>query len=482
MKPSQLQRCMQTRIPTSTLIGVCLLMAVTMTFAAGAPMDILNARNPRVQAVMAVQDEWTPALLRLPGVVGTATGVNADGEVAIKVYLESAGAVGLPPFLSGVPVDIEVSGMFTARAENLTTTDQWQRPVPIGVSTGHPQITAGTIGARVKDAAGNRFALSNNHVYANNNAGKIGDSQVLYDGDIVLQPGTYDGGSIANGDGIGWLYAFKPLLFNGSINYIDAAIAYVPLDKTIGTVGNYLVDVSTPDRGYGTPSSTITPVDELVVGVVNNKGETEPNESTKATKVLKYGRTTGQTTGWVDAINWHGYVCYETRGARCSKQAYFKEQILIWPGTFSAGGDSGSLIVTEAGNHPVALLFAGGSVHTIASPIEFVLDAFNVSIDGIETPNTAPSVSINTPGNGSSFKYGESIKFSGYASDLEDDALTELSWASNIDGPIGSGGSFSEALSSGTHTITASVTDSGGLTGTDTVTITVNEGTAPVIQ
>ena len=36
------------------------------------------------------------------------------------------------------------------------------RPIPIGISTGHPDITAGMIGARVTDGAGNVYALSNN--------------------------------------------------------------------------------------------------------------------------------------------------------------------------------------------------------------------------------------------------------------------------------------------------------------------------------
>ena len=37
-------------------------------------------------------------------------------------------------------------------------------------------------------------------------------------------------------------------------------------------------------------------------------------------------------------------------------------------GTFSAGGDSGSLIVTQRGNNPVGLLFAGSSQFTFATP------------------------------------------------------------------------------------------------------------------
>jgi len=64
--------------------------------------------------------------------------------------------------------------------------------------------------------------------------------------------------------------------------------------------------------------------------------------------------------------------------------------------------------------------------------------------------------------------------------DAEDgDLTTSLVWVSNLDGQIGTGGSFSAVLSSGTHTITTTVSDSGGLTSSNAITITVEK---PVIQ
>ena len=51
-----------------------------------------------------------------------------------------------------------------------------------------------------------------------------------------------------------------------------------------------------------------------------------------------------------------------------------------------------------------------------------------------------------------------------------------------IDGPIGNGGSFSKSdLSVGVHTITATVTDSGGLTGFDAARITVFTNTTVLV-
>ena len=92
--------------------------------------------------------------------------------------------------------------------------------------------------------------------------------------------------------------------------------------------------------------------------------------------------------------------------------------------------------------------------------------------------NDPPTVSITSPADGSTFDSEATITFEGTASDTEDGDLTaSLSWTSSIDGPIGTGGSFSTALSDGNHTITASVTDSGGKTGSASISITV--GTPP---
>ncbi len=94
------------------------------------------------------------------------------------------------------------------------------------------------------------------------------------------------------------------------------------------------------------------------------------------------------------------------------------------------------------------------------------------------TVNAGPSASITSPADGTGFNAGDSVSFVGTASDSEDGDLTSsLSWTSDLDGAIGTGGSFTmSSLSSGTHVITASVTDAGGLSSSDTITLTVNGG------
>jgi hypothetical protein len=56
--------------------------------------------------------------------------------------------------------------------------------------------------------------------------------------------------------------------------------------------------------------------------------------------------------------------------------AYFTNQVSINGGTFSAGGDSGSLVVDTGTSRPVALLYGGNTVSTVANPIQDVIAAF----------------------------------------------------------------------------------------------------------
>ncbi|HKS37419.1 MAG TPA: hypothetical protein VJW76_09535, partial [Verrucomicrobiae bacterium] len=81
---------------------------------------------------------------------------------------------------------------------------------------------------------------------------------------------------------------------------------------------------------------------------------------------------------------------------------------------------------------------------------------------------------ITAPATGASFAFGTTIQFTGSATDTEDGNRTaNLVWTSSIDGQIGTGGSFSRVLTAGTHTITATVADTGGKTGTRSISVTV---------
>ncbi|MFP4489345.1 MAG: PKD domain-containing protein [Bacteroidales bacterium] len=401
----------------------------------------------KVQKVMDIQDRVTEALFRNPEVVGTGTGIDDSGNPAIVVYtmtrveqrpdinIENVGLgerpTALPVSIDRVPVVPKVTGMFKAFSD---PTARFPRPVPIGVSTGHPDITAGTIGCRVKDSQGNVYALSNNHVYANVNEASTGDN--------VLQPGPYDGG-VNPDDAIGTLYDYVPIDFSAD-NEMDAAIALVST-STLGT--------ATPSNGYGTPSTSLA---NAQIGL----------------KVKKYGRTTGYTFGEISELNVTVDVCYETRGPyNCVKSARFINQFTITPGDFSAGGDSGSLIVTDDGNNePTGLLFAGSSSHTIASPIGVVLSEFGVTIDN-ESGGTVNSPPV------ADFTYtidGLNVDFTDQSSD-SDGSIEAWSWDFG-DGSTSTAQNPSHSYGSeGTYTVSLTVTDNDGATGSASEDVTVAE-------
>ena len=93
-------------------------------------------------------------------------------------------------------------------------------------------------------------------------------------------------------------------------------------------------------------------------------------------------------------------------------------------------------------------------------------------------PNTGPSVSISQPANGTTFTHGQAVTFSGSASDAQDGNLTaSIAWTSSQQGPLGTGGTFSRAdLAVGAHIVSARVTDSGNLSQTAQVAITISNG------
>ena len=308
-----------------------------------------------LSVAMAAQDLHSPDLFAIDGVVGTAVGIGFGGTPVVMVYTARLGVLGVPASLEGIPVLPEVTGEFWALGDGpraresdsaVDPKQRFPRPVPIGVSGGQPDVTAGTIGARVSDG-GKTFALSNNHVFANRNDANKGDD--------ILQPGRVDGGTDPT-NSIGTLYDYEPLRFCAALscleNRIDAAIALTS-PENLGT--------STPANGYGEPRSKTA-------------------AAALSQRVQKYGRTTGLTTGTVTGVNATINVNYNTGTVR------FVDQILISGGSFSQGGDSGSLVVTNASGRddrrPVGLLFAGSNTHTIANPIDLVLDRFGVSVDG----------------------------------------------------------------------------------------------------
>jgi len=94
----------------------------------------------------------------------------------------------------------------------------------------------------------------------------------------------------------------------------------------------------------------------------------------------------------------------------------------------------------------------------------------------------APTASIVSPLNDQEFKENDTITFSGYGSD-SDGTIVSYAWTSSIDGALSTSSQFTSSnLSTGTHTITFTVTDNNGLTDSDSVIINVKEVNAPVVS
>ena len=218
-------------------------------------------------------------------------------------------------------------------------------PVKMGTSGGSVSDSSslyccgGTLGSLV-NYDGVLSILSNNHVLARSGSAATGED--------TIQPGLIDVGcSKTTSNIIGDFAGNKVPL--GSAN-VDAAIstARAGMVDTTGAI----IDVGVPCASTQNPT----------IGLA----------------VAKSGRTTGYTTGSVQSVNTSVSIQYQ-KGCNTGKRftVSYTNQVVITPGTFSAGGDSGSLIVSNDGTaNPTALLFAGSSSQTIGNPIQSVVNAF----------------------------------------------------------------------------------------------------------
>lgn len=280
----------------------------------------------------------------------------------------------IPKSLDGIPTDVLSSGIFRAFA----TQTERMRPAPGGISIGHTEITAGTLGCLVK-RGGNTYILSNNHVIANSNDAQIGDA--------IIQPGPIDGG-LSPPDIIAELAEFIPMHYLGHHNPDDStdndSPSTCPLATGLASSLNGLAKLA----GSQTRMQAVTkrsadnfvdaaiagPVDtNLVASNILNVGEIAGiREAELGMAVQKSGRTTGYTTGTIQQIDVTVNVQYG--GGRI---AQFTDQLIA--GDMSQGGDSGSAVL-DMDNHIVGLLFAGSDTVTIMNRIQRVFTSLNVSL------------------------------------------------------------------------------------------------------
>jgi hypothetical protein len=215
---------------------------------------------------------------------------------------------------------------------------------------------SGTLGSLVT-RGGTQYLLSNNHVLARTDQALPGEN--------IIQPGLIDSncGQDANNI-VGTLTQFYNLEI-GTSPKIDAAIAQVT-PNAVDPSGNILYLGATTDANNvpvpGPPAA----------------GAGLPESAALVSRaVAKSGRTTGLTCSTIVSISTATSVQYQKGCANgLTFNETFSNQVAVTGGSFSAPGDSGSLIVTQDSSEAVALLFGGSDQETVGNPVGPVLNYF----------------------------------------------------------------------------------------------------------
>lgn len=296
--------------------------------SSGSYSGVIRLDDPGIRTAIDAQNRATPGLLG-NGIIGTGVSADAAGKAVIVVYAEREG-VRVPAEIDGIATRTLVTGRVIPYA----------RPgggsLQMGTSTGNDrECASGTLGCVVVKGGADYF-LSNNHVFARENAASNGER--------IDAPGRYDGKPrCAQTAQIGTLAGYQRINFGGT-NTVDCAIAQPASGLSYSAV---------EAGGYTPAQTTAAPV----VGLA----------------VKKTGRTSGLTHDNIQAINVTITVGYSAGNATFTGQ-------IQTGGQFIRSGDSGSLMVTETGNNPVGLCFAGSSAASFSNPIGPVLQALGVSM------------------------------------------------------------------------------------------------------
>jgi hypothetical protein len=337
------------------------------------PEPALTMGHPRVQEVIVLQSEITEDLMALEGILGTAVGLNEDGQVALHVYvnLEESNAGEIMRALPRNIRRVAVTGILTEPFRALkgppggggggvSHTALQTLPIQLGTSGGwrydlaNGYCCGGTLGSLIQ--VGNEKRILSNYHVLEADIVSGGNSRTARTGDLIIQPGLIDVGCNANN-----AQNVATLVKSGSLpgSNVDASSA---------TIIDGMVDDSGAILEIGTISSQ-------TVGASLNQA------------VKKSGRTTGLTRSKVNGLNATVSVAYDNEcagGAAFTKT--FKGQIVIANrgSKFIAGGDSGSLMVEDATTDPraVGLLYAGSPTSAIANPIGEVLSFFGAAMVG----------------------------------------------------------------------------------------------------
>ncbi len=328
-----------------------------------------------INTIKKLLPELNPVLFNKPNLVATGIGYKKvqgkkTGDLCIICSVETKVAATslskkelIPDFIEGLPTDVNPVGYIYP----LQAPTGRFRPSPGGVSIGHLQTTAGTLGCLVKKGE-SIYILSNNHVLANSNQSVKGDA--------ILQPGPIDGGNVLK-DQIAELSDFIPIKFeneNGSCKIANAII----------NIFNFLARLSRSDvRLFSKSISQNTNLVDCAIAKPLNEGDVmneilqigtvkESSEGVLDMNLKKSGRTTGLTGGTIEQVDATVRVNFGS-----NRTAIFTDQLIA--GDMSQGGDSGSIVLSDD-NEIVGLLFAGNTNFTIINRIQNVFQLLDVTL------------------------------------------------------------------------------------------------------
>lgn len=330
-------------------------------------------------------DRYAHILLNLDNTIGVGVGFKEvkgqkTKQKSIIIFVENKVPVSrlkknhvIPRVLDNILTDvIEVGNII------LHNRKEKSRPAQPGSSIGHYKITAGTFGATVKDKnTSELLILSNNHILANGTNGSDGKSNI---GDPILQPGSYDGGTM--NDIIANLERYIPV-------YKNVIQPTCKIAKTAEKIANSLCKIVAPHYNFTVSrqvqkqnlvdAAVARPVspDYIEQKIIDIGDVTGVEESAVGMAVLKSGRTSGLTEGEIKAIHVSVNVNMDQ-----GTTATFTDQIIT--NAISQPGDSGSLVLNKD-NKAVGLLFAGSDKITICNRIQNVMQLLNVTFEPIKS-------------------------------------------------------------------------------------------------
>ena len=398
---SSMRKANRSALLLALVVVVSLLSGSSSAWAGdtgGGSMSLAEARGVLEQEVFALSGS---------GVVGVAHS-ETTAEVIVFVEDEEASRR-VPGFVNGYQVRTEIIGRLEALslpvAEPATDLVEDRqdgvRPLVGGTSlsayvTQGPWIVsyAGTLGMATYD---NKI-LSNAHVIAM----EPGTEEFLALGTPIIQPGSDDGGRLA--DRVGELYAYVPIDFGPDAqNYADAAIGSI--DTGIS---------ASPGEQFGEAGSYWV------------QGWTEVSTGDS---VRKSGRTTGVTTAQVLHTNASVWVSYG------EQEAYFVDQIVVeqtnW--SFAAQGDSGSAV--DKDGEFVGLVFGGSETHAVISKAEHIIEGLGIAVEPLEgwyslTLDSTDGGSVTDPGEGMyMYEDGDLVDLSAEA----DQYYRFMQWTGDVD-------------------------------------------------